>query len=141
ERPGSRLHSSSSILNSQFSIPNSPMWQQLIQTVWFTLGLAVAAGIFGELLFRWFYRWFGRITESTTTHLDDLLMTRMRYPVQIAIWLGAALIFLHLEPQFSTSRIRQIIDVIEAALVIYIVVETFDTLLIDYVLVERKKID
>lgn len=119
-------------------------WQQLWlfaeNNIWLTLSFTIVLGIVGEMLFRVFYRWFGRITDSTTTHLDDLLLKRMRYPMHLVIWLGALLIFLHLQPQFESSRLRLAIDITEIALIIYIVVETLETLLLDYYFQERQRV-
>ncbi len=112
------------------------IWRQLVENVWFTLGIAALTGILGEIGFRYFYQWFRNFTESTETQLDNLLLARMHYPMRIAVWLGAILVFLHWQPQFSTSIIRKVIDVVEVGLILYIIVETLETLGVDYFLVE-----
>lgn len=117
------------------------IWRHLFENVWFTFGVSVLTGILGEIGFRYFYKWFRDFTESTETEIDNLLLARMHYPMRIAVWLGAVLVFLHWQPQFSTSLIRKVIDVVEVGLILYIIVETLETLGIDYLLVERRQVD
>ncbi len=105
---------------------------------------AIAASILvllaGYGVYRGAFAILGRLAALTQTHLDDILLKRMRLPSYILVFLLAAHTFLALQ-DFGYAELRQGITIVELLLAAYIVIETIETVVVDYWLLERKKIE
>lgn len=119
-------------------------WLHSLWTFFFDLpvspgeALGVAAGMLlvGELLFRLGFLLMGRLSSLTTTHLDDLLVRRMRFPARGLIVLLAAHTYLVMRGGGATTAYTLLAG-LELSLLAYIVIEVLETLLLDYWIVER----
>jgi small-conductance mechanosensitive channel len=103
------------------------------------MALGVAAGTLfgGELLYRLVFLAMARLSTLTTTHLDDLLVKRMRPPARGLLLLLAAHTFLVLRGGGAT-RAWSVLSALELAILAYIVIEVMETLILDYWMGERK---
>lgn len=56
--------------------------------------VAVALGVLvvvaQEIVYRLVFRWLKALTAKTSTHLDDVLVRRMRVPAQLLVFLAGA---------------------------------------------------
>lgn len=102
-----------------------------------SISLFVALIVLG--LYHVGFRVLTRVTEATTTRVDDLLLRRSRLPARALI----VLITLHTGLFLRDSThpgLHKAVLLIELMLIAYLVIETFETLLLDYWMEERKQI-
>lgn len=122
----------------------------LLSKWWTTLGdnpvswpLSIAAGLglaaMGLVLERPLYRLLHWLTLSTTTHLDDLLVKRMRPAARTLVVLGVVHLVLQLRGD-QYPQVRLWISVVEWLLVAYLMIEGAETLVFDWYLAERRNI-
>jgi small-conductance mechanosensitive channel len=103
------------------------------------LGVAVAVVGALEVVYRFLFRWLSRLTEATTTHLDDVLVKRMRLPAQVLVFLVGANVLFALR-EIENAVLSHAVSIVELMLVAYLLIEAAETALIDYWLGERKKV-
>lgn len=103
------------------------------------LGLAAAVVIALELVYRQLFGWLGRAVEKTSTHLDDVLVRRMRLPAQVLVFLVGANVLFELRG-IDAGTASKAVNIVELLLVAYLVIEALETAFIDFWLGERKKV-
>ncbi|MCK6572602.1 mechanosensitive ion channel family protein [Myxococcota bacterium] len=101
-------------------------------------GLVAGLLLIGEVVYRLSFYGLARISRLTTTHLDDLLVKRMRPPARGLWFLLAAHSFLVLRGGGGPGAVYSLLAALELGLLAYIVIEVAETLLLDYWIVERK---
>lgn len=103
------------------------------------MALGVAAGLLlvGELVYRLGFHLLGRLSSLTPTHLDDLLVKRMRPPARGLLLLLAAHSALVLRGTTSSAAYG-VLAALELGIGAYILIEVLETLLLDYWIGERK---
>jgi hypothetical protein len=104
-----------------------------------SLGVVVAILLLGELAYRLVFSALHRFSQRTTTHLDDLLVKRMRLPARVLHLSVALHAFLGLRG-IEHDVIRTVVAFVELLLVAYLVIEVTETFLLHYWLGERKGI-
>jgi small-conductance mechanosensitive channel len=101
-------------------------------------GIVCALLLVGEVLYRLGFLALSHASRLTTTHLDDLLVKRMRPPARGLWMLLAAHSFLVLRGGGGPGAAYSLLAALELGLVAYIVIEVAETLLLDYWVTERK---
>jgi small-conductance mechanosensitive channel len=102
-------------------------------------GLAIAVVVALELAYRACFQWLARLTSKTNTHLDDVLVKRMRLPAQVLLFLVGANVLFALR-DIDDATYSKAVNIVELLLLAYLVIEAAETALIDYWLGERKKV-
>lgn len=101
------------------------------------LGLLVVIAL--ELVYRLVFRWLKTLSAKTTTHLDDVLVRRMRFPAQVLVFLiGANVLFA--ARGVENALVSKAVTLVELLLVAYLVIEAFETAVLDFWLGERRKV-
>lgn len=103
------------------------------------LAVAFAVLLAGVVLYRILWRALGRLTSTTETTLDEVLLRRMRFPAQVLVALLAVHTLLALRDT-GLGPLRGGVVVVELLLVAYLAIETAETLFFHYWLGERKQI-
>jgi small-conductance mechanosensitive channel len=103
------------------------------------VGLSVTVVIVLEVIYRLAFRWLARLAHSTTTHLDNVLVRRMRLPAQVLVFLVGANVLFALR-DVDDATVLKVVNVVELLLVAYLLIEALETVLIDFWLGERKKV-
>ncbi|WP_437730563.1 mechanosensitive ion channel family protein [Sorangium sp. So ce1335] len=120
----------------------SAFWADLIRSpasLPFALGMSLAVLALGFLVYRLIFALLARLADATQTSLDDLLIRRMRLPARLLV----ALLSLH---TFITLRggelptLHKGVLLMELALASYLAIEVAETVVIDYWLAERQKV-
>lgn len=118
-------------------------WTDLAQNPagWpFALTAGLLLAVAGLLLERGAYALFHRVTASTTTHLDDLLVKRMRPAARTLVLLGVAHLVLHLRGD-RYPNVEVWISIVEWLLGAYLLIEAAETLVFDWHFKERKGVE
>jgi small-conductance mechanosensitive channel len=102
-------------------------------------GVALSVVIAMEIVYRFLFRWLQRIAGATKTHLDDVLLRRMRIPAQVLVFLVGGNVLFALR-DIENATLSQAVTIIELLLVAYLVIEAFETAVVDLWLGERRKV-
>lgn len=103
------------------------------------IGISVAVVVALELVYRASFQWLAKISHKTSTHLDDVLVRRMRLPAQVLVFLVGANVLFGLR-DIENASVSQAVHLVELLLVAYLAIEAAETALIDFWLGERKKV-
>ncbi|WP_433927267.1 mechanosensitive ion channel family protein [Sorangium cellulosum] len=118
------------------------LWADLVRSpasLPVALGMSLAVLALGFLVYRLLFALLARIADATQTSLDDLLIRRMRLPARLLV----ALLSMH---TFITLRggdlptLHKGVLLMELALASYLGIEVAETLVIDFWLAERQKV-
>lgn len=117
-------------------------WSQLssTQVSWpAILGICLALGLCGYGLERLLFAAIHKLVQKTATQLDDVLVRRLRPAVRTLVLLGLMHLTLHLRGG-EYPRAELAVAVIEWLLVAYLAIEALETLVFDWIMVERRKL-
>lgn len=103
-----------------------------------TLPVAAAVSVLGILAYKVLFSLLGRLAGRTDTHLDDLLLARMRLPARALVLLWVIHTILTLR-EVGLSGVRAGVLVVELLLMAYLAVEAAETLFFDWWLAERRR--
>ncbi|WP_437596122.1 mechanosensitive ion channel domain-containing protein [Sorangium sp. So ce590] len=103
------------------------------------LGLSLAVLALGFVAYRLLFGLLSRVARATQTSLDELLLRRMRLPARGLVALLALHTYIALRGG-ELPRIHKGVLLLELALASYLVIEFAETLVIDYWLAERQKV-
>lgn len=92
-----------------------------------------------EVLYRIVFRWLRRVVARTQSHLDDVLLRRMRLPAQVLVVLVGGNVLFRLRG-VEHAALSQVVTVVELLLIAYLVIEACETALVDFWLGERKQV-
>lgn len=98
--------------------------------------LACAVGL---VLQRVLFRVVASLATVSGTHLDDLLIRRMRPAVNLLVLVGTAHLVLNLRGH-SYPRVETFVGVVEWLLVAYVVIEAAETLVFDWWFEEKRQV-
>jgi small-conductance mechanosensitive channel len=101
------------------------------------LGIVVVVAL--EIVYRLVFRWLKALTEKTTTHLDDVLVRRMRIPAQVLVFLAGANVLFSARG-VENAIVSKAVNLVELLLVAYLIIEALETALIDFWLGEKRKV-
>jgi small-conductance mechanosensitive channel len=101
------------------------------------LGLLVVITL--ELVYRIVFRWLKALTEKTSTHLDDVLVRRMRIPAQVLVFLAGANVLFSARG-VENAIVSKAVTLVELLLVAYLIIEAAETALLDFWLGEKRKV-
>lgn len=101
------------------------------------LGLSVVVAL--EIVYRVVFRWLKALSERTTTPLDDVLVRRMRIPAQTLVFLvGANVLFS--ARGVENAIVSKAVALVELLLVAYLIIEALETVILDFWLGEKRKV-
>ncbi|WP_437477292.1 mechanosensitive ion channel domain-containing protein [Sorangium sp. So ce1014] len=103
------------------------------------LGMSLAVFALGFVAYRLLFGLLSRVARATQTSLDDLLLRRMRLPARVLVALLALHTYIALRGG-ELPRIHKGVLLLELALASYLAIEIAETLVIDYWLAERQKV-
>ncbi|WP_437752326.1 mechanosensitive ion channel family protein [Sorangium sp. So ce1389] len=103
------------------------------------LGVSVAVFALGFVAYRLLFALLSRITRATQTSLDDLLIRRMRLPARLLVALLALHTFIALRGG-ELPTLHKGVLLLEFGLASYLAIEIAETVVIDYWLAERRKV-
>ena len=112
---------------------------QLPMALFSALLISLLVVISLEVMYRISFRWLQRAAGMTSTGLDDVLVKRMRFPAQVLVFLVGAHTFFALR-EVQNDTVSKAVSITELLLLAYLIIEAFETALLDYWLHERKKI-
>jgi len=115
-------------LEETFRVPVSPWLAWTVFGVIFACGFFVKRGLFGLLQ---------RITARTPTHLDDLLVKRMRPAARLFLFVLAGRVALWLRGD-PYPTLDKGLGIAEYLLVAYLVIEAAETLVFDWYFEEKR---
>ncbi|WP_437618796.1 mechanosensitive ion channel family protein [Sorangium sp. So ce1151] len=120
----------------------SALWADLVRSpasLPVALGMSLAVFALGFVAYRLFFAVLARVARATQTSLDDLLIRRMRLPARLLV----ALISLHTYIALRGGELPTLhkgVLLMELALASYLAIEIAETMVIDYWLAERQKV-
>ncbi|WP_438014224.1 mechanosensitive ion channel domain-containing protein [Sorangium sp. So ce315] len=103
------------------------------------LGMSLAVLGLGFVVYRLVFALLARVAGATQTSLDDLLIRRMRLPARLLVALLSLHTFIALRGGDLPTLHKGVI-LLELALASYLAIEIAETLVIDYWLAERQKV-
>ncbi|WP_437807155.1 mechanosensitive ion channel family protein [Sorangium sp. So ce1078] len=103
------------------------------------LGMSIAVLALGFVAYRVLFAVLSRLARATQTSLDDLLIRRMRLPARLLVALLALHTYIALRGG-ELPTIHKAVLLLELALASYLAIEIAETLVIDYWLAERRKV-
>ncbi|WP_437995847.1 mechanosensitive ion channel domain-containing protein [Sorangium sp. So ce185] len=103
------------------------------------LGAAIAVLGLGFFAYRLLFALLSRAARATRTSLDDLLIRRMRLPARLLVALLALHTFIALRGA-ELPTLHKGVLLLELALASYLAIEIAETMVIDYWLAERRKV-
>ncbi|XYH93726.1 mechanosensitive ion channel family protein [Sorangium sp. So ce1128] len=118
------------------------LWADLVRSpasLPVALGMSLAVFALGFLAYRLFFAVLSRLARATQTSLDDLLLRRMRLPARLLV----ALLSLHTYIALRGGELPTLhkgVLLVELALASYLAIEIAETMVVDYWLAERQKV-